>query len=502
MGRPHAHEALTDGAAKGHPAKSGAGGRKSSPSSLIADYAAACQFLGSLVDYERLVNLPESQEDLRLDRMRRLLDLLGDPAAGQRFIQVAGSKGKGSTCAVLSSVLGEMGFRVGMFTSPHLVTVRERIRFGGEPLAEHEFLHLVRKLANAVARLEDNGEAAPTFFEAILAMALLYFREQKADISILEVGLGGRLDATSVISPLVAVITNVSLDHTAILGDTLGQIAAEKAGIIKEEAVVVSSAQQPEVREVLLHTARRQRAILFLGNEDFFFRGREISPTSTRFDYFGLSHTWEGLQVSLAGSHQAENASTALAVLECLDELWGFPIEEEALRRGLNNVSWPGRFEVISWQPLVVLDGAHSPHSAQALKAALSAVFPGRKAVLVFGAGQDKEYREMAEILWPAAEAVIVTQSSHPRAVAPSRLAEQCRDLAENPSVFDDYRKAFQEALALVEEDGFVCVTGSLFLVGDIKAELEGLRAAQEGEEASLPSEQGPLPLFASSTVP
>jgi dihydrofolate synthase/folylpolyglutamate synthase len=360
------------------------------------------------------------------------------------------------------------------------VSIRERIRLGGTPLEEKDFVHLVRRLAPVVEKLEANGEQRPSFFEAFLAMALLYFRRQKVQVSILEVGLGGRLDATSVISPLVAVITNISRDHMAILGDTLVKITVEKAGIIKEEGVVVSCAQEPEVRDVLLQTARDKRAILFLGSEDFFVKGRAYTPTSTHFDYFGLNHTWEDLEVSLAGHHQAENAATALAVLECLDELWGFTVEEEAVRTGLKNVSWPGRLEVVSWQPLVVLDGAHNPRSAEALKAALGEVFPQRKVVLVFGTGQDKEYQEMAEVLWPAAESVIVTQSGHPRALEASRLAQQCSHLAGNLTVQSDYRQAFQDALLLADKDSLVCVAGSLFLVGDIKAQLEVAGAIQE----------------------
>jgi len=448
------------------------------------------------MDYEKVVSPPDHQEGFRLERMHRLLNLLGSPGKGKKFIQVAGTKGKGSVCAILSSVLEAADRRVGMFTSPHLVSVRERIQFNGSPVEEKDFVHLVRRLRPAVDKLEESGEEKPTFFEAILAMALLYFDQQQAEVSILEVGLGGRLDATSVISPLIAVITSISRDHTAILGETLEEIAGEKAGIIKEEALVVSSPQQPEVREVLLQTARSRRAILFLGNEDFFFKGQAYLPTSTRFDYFGLSHTWEGLEVSLAGPHQVENAATALAVLECLDELWGVRVKGEVVRRGLRNVCWPGRMEVASWHPLVVLDGAHNPHSAEALRNALREVFAGLELVLVFGSGQDKEYRKMAEILWPTAGTVIATQSNHPRALEAARLAEECGELANRLLVIPDYRKAFQEALSLADRDSLVCVSGSLFLVADIKTELGGMPLSlhRRGEEQ--------LPLFSPPAVP
>ena len=457
------------------PTSSEAASQRLPTPSDIVDFAGACRFLDSLVNYEVLSGPQNIDDEFKLERMRHFLRLLANPGKGQKFIHVAGTKGKGSTCAILGSVLREAGLRVGMFTSPHLVTIRERMRMGGEPVTEDEFVRLVKRLLPAIGKMESSEEAKPTFFEALFAMALLYFEQQKADVSILEVGLGGRLDVTNVVLPLVAVITNVSIDHTDVLGDTLAKIAAEKAGIIKEERVVVSSVQQPEVREVLLQTSRERRAILFLGNEDFFFQGRAFLPTSSSLDYFGLSHTWEGLEVSLAGRHQVENAATALAVLECLNELWGLPVDEEAVRKGLKNVSWPGRFEIACWQPLVVLDGAHNPHSAQALKAVLEEVLPRRKTVLVFGVGQPHLHKEMAEILWPVADVVIVTQSRHPRALEATTLAAECGNLANGLVITPDCRKAFHEALLLAGKDGLVCVAGSLYLVGNIKAELEGV---------------------------
>ena len=449
------------------------------------DYRAAIAYIIERSGYDRgFVANPFDAETVGLRRTAWLLDALGHPPARYPAVHVAGTKGKGSTAACVAAILRAAGRRVGLYTSPHLHTFRERIRLDGAPIAEDAFAALIGEIAPLNARLAqehpDWGEA--TAFEVATVLALLAFARSAVDVAVVEVGLGGRLDATNVLTPAVAVITTISLDHTAILGDTLAEIAAEKGGIIKPAVPVVSSPQRPEALAVLERLAAERGSPFSLAGRDWHFSG-----TPERFDLRGPWGGYRDLRVALAGRHQVENAATAVAACWALGQA-GIEVPEAAVRQGLAAVEWPGRLEVVRRAPTVVVDGAHNVDSAERLAVALREGFRWRRLTLVLGIARDKQVEEMLAVLAPLADHVVATASHHPRAAAPERIAAAAR-AAGGPDLpveeATSVAGALARALAGAAPDDLVCVTGSLYAVSEAREAL-GLASPATFEQELL----------------
>jgi len=422
--------------------------------------------------------------DLTLDRMRGLLRLLGDPHEGLRIVHVAGSKGKGSTSAMLASVLGRAGYRTGLFTSPHLSRIEERIQVDGQPVTAEELTAL---LADVRAVVEGAG-LRPTFFEIATALGFLHFRRRRCDAAVVEVGLGGRLDSTNVCRPAVAIITSISFDHTQVLGNRLASIAREKAGIVKPGRPVVSGATAPEARQVIEQVCRERGAPLRQLGVDFSYRyepGRETAGESipARVQFLApppRRRGWPVMELGLLGEHQAANAAVAIA---CVEELrgQGWHIPDAAVAAGLAGVRWPARLEVVQRRPLVVLDCAHNRASAAALVDALAASFPpagprGPHRYLIFAGSADKDLVGMFEVLAPHFRHAFLTRyANSPRAVPPEQLADLLGRVGGLPcTVCPTAPEAWHAARAAAGLDDLICVTGSVFLAGELRPLLTG----------------------------
>lgn len=400
---------------------------------------------------------------LGLERIRTLMALLGDPQKELRFVHVAGTNGKGSVCAMLSSILTRAGHRTGLYTSPHLLRVNERIRIDGADISDAELCELCALVKPAVDRMEADP---PTEFERITAMALLHFQRRRCDVVVLEVGLGGRLDSTNVIdAPDAAVITDLSLEHTQVLGSTLEAIAAEKAGIIKRGTRVVLSGQTLEVVQVV---RRRCEALgcPLLVTEPERVHAHACGLSGQTLDY----RTRQALRLRLSGVYQRRNAAAALDTVDVLREL-GYVIPEEAVYTGLAETVWPGRFEILQTSPLVIVDGAHNPAGVAELAESLLACLPGKKLTLLMGVMADKDYADMVRTMAPFARDFITVTPESERALPSQALAEQIRALTGLPvRSCGTVREGLALALAGKGPDDAVCAFGSLYQAGDVRA--------------------------------
>jgi dihydrofolate synthase/folylpolyglutamate synthase len=422
---------------------------------------------------------------LGLSNITALLAHLGNPHQGLRAVHIAGSNGKGSTAAFLTSILRQAGCRVGLYTSPHLIDFTERIQVDGAPVTEGRVARLTGRIQEAVGEMERSGElwadssafslakdtdrqkATITFFEFTTAMAFLHFREAQVDVAVLETGMGGRLDATNVIDPLLSLITPISLEHQQYLGRTLLQIAGEKAGIIKPGRPLLTTARQPRVIDLFRLKCRELGAPFYAYGKEF--RGRKAGLRL--MDFQGIRHRWASLRLGLAGSHQVLNASLALASAEILMEK-GFPISEDPVRKGLAGAKWPGRLELVGDSPPVLLDGAHNPGAAKVLKQALREEFPRRRLILVLGIMADKEIPKMMSTLIPLADLLILTRPQMDRAASLETLGKHASARGKPTRAVADVGNAVGEAMAEAGKDDLVVVTGSLFTVGEARAHL------------------------------
>jgi dihydrofolate synthase/folylpolyglutamate synthase len=451
-------------------------------------YEEALDFWYSRVNYEVRSAEPG---DLKLDRMRGLLKQLGDPHLRLRAVHVAGSKGKGSTSAMLAAILRQAGYHVGLFTSPHLSKVEERIQIDGVQITPAELTALMAEIQDAVKRYEakvsGDPQAAPTFFEIVTALGFLHFVRRRVDLAILEVGLGGRFDSTNVCLPLVSVITSISFDHTRQLGSTLDRIAGEKAGIIKPRVPIISGATAPEARRVIEATSTDRQAPLRQLGIDFDFRhepGREeaertILPGVEVSNLTGPAGKNAGptFQLRLFGAHQAANAALAVATVEEL-RAQGLRIPDAAVAAGLAGVSWPARMEVVRRRPMVVLDCAHNVASAEALVETLKTSFPPGKHWLIFAASNDKDLPGMFRALAPHfTHAFLTRYRNSPRGALPEQLAEMLASVAPLPcTAVASSDQALKAALEKAGPDDLICITGSVFLAGELRGELLGKR--------------------------
>ncbi len=443
------------------------------PTAVTQDaYAGVEDFLNRYANWERTGRFGRT---VKLDRMRNLLKALGNPeAAGYDTILVAGSKGKGSTAAMIQSILSRSGERVGLYTSPHVVSWSERIRINDEVIPPDRALALARELERTLDQSLALRAMEPSYFELTTAMAFMHFGREGCTVAVLEVGLGGRWDATNACEALVSVITPIGFEHEAILGHRLAEIAREKCGIIKKGGVVVSAPQREEAEAVIREVSFRQRARLFFSNECMRIKEIETLPRSQRFE---LESAWakaKDLEISLLGRHQLENASVAcLAVTKCR-ELRGRPVEPDDIRRGLYNLRLPGRVEIAGEHPLVVLDGAHSPESAQALASALSRHFSFKRFYMIFGMLRDKDPLKTLEPFRGKAERIWLTPVSSERSYAveelASKLGEGRSDNAPFPlEISASLHASLEKAIACADKEDLILVTGSLYLVGEAK---------------------------------
>lgn len=431
-------------------------------------YQAALDFLYTFVDYSLVRNFRNSPDTFDLGRMYSLVEALGNPQEKYPIIHVAGTKGKGSVSALCASALQEAGYRVGLYTSPHLDDFAERIQLDGQPIPHVELVRLVdenRSILQAIPRL--------TFFEITTALAFLYFAQQQATAAVIEVGLGGRLDATNVCKPRVAVITSLSYDHTALLGNTLAEIAGEKAGIIKAGVPVVLAPQQEEARLVVEKVAKERGSALVQVGRDYQFAALSHSLEGQSLKIWEGARTDEAtaaeLEISLLGAHQVENAATAYTTLQVMRQQ-GILIHEEQIRAGFKKTAWYGRFEVLRREPPVVIDCAHNRDSAEKLRKTVDQYFPGRPVVLVFGASEDKDIQGMLDELLPRTWQVVLVKSYHPRAADPEQLARLVQQAEKPVRIIPEVPDALHEALRMSEsqelENGpaLVLVTGSIFV--------------------------------------
>ena len=442
----------------------------------INDYRRAVDYLLGLVDHERQTPArPRQKRIYDLRRVSGFLEMLGNPQTAARTIHIAGTKGKGSTAAMVDSMLGAAGYRTGFYSSPHLHTFRERIRLNGEPVSEGEFTGLVRELAPVAERLERDTElGAVTLFEFMTAMAFQCFAQESVDFQVIEVGLGGRLDATNVVQPQVCAITSVSLDHMAILGDTVGEIAADKAGIIKEGAPVAMAPQCPEAEEVIYNVAQERCAPLVKVGKDITWQGCGI-------DFSGQSASVNGrlanyrVKIPLLGQYQQENAATAIAIVECLKEQ-GHQIAESAITEGMSKVAWPCRLEVLARGPAVVSDGAHNVYSMETMLAALREYFEYRRLIIVAGFSRDKSVAGMVSAMAPMAEVAVATRSRHPRSMSPAALAELMGECGiKEVQQVDKVADALELAREQAGPEDLILGTGSLFVAAEVREAVLGI---------------------------
>ena len=441
----------------------------------------ALAYLESLTNYER-IHQPDAMRRIRLERMHQLCKRLGSPQRRFRSILVAGTNGKGSICAMIYAILRQAGLRVGLYTSPHLEEVRERIRVNAE-LSKGGSDWITREdVAIAIDRvrsvIEDDarvvGKGAPTYFEVLTAAALWHFSQQAVEVAVLETGLGGRLDATNVVDQAISVFGPIGLDHTDVLGKDLVTIAREKAGIIKPRQAVISAAQQPAVAALLREAASQHGCRVLEYGRHLSAKIITHQPHGTQLGVYGLRGQYDDLVLPLLGRHQAENAALAIAAVESLSET-GIP--HSAVREGLARVHWPGRLEVVREQPLVVLDGAHNPHAALALRSTLEELWPRRAKHLLIGMSADKPVQQIAEILGPLASRVMCTTSRHPRACDPQRLAGHFTPYNHDVAVIPDPIDAYMYLLNTSGSDDVIVITGSLFLVGQLRAAVHHTQA-------------------------
>lgn len=464
----------TSGAQKkaGGGARPGAGAKRTK--ALFKSYEDALRFLDARVDLERARLTRQHRGKFKLDRMKALARQLGDPQDAMRVVHVAGTKGKGSVCAMVASCLEGCGYTVGLYTSPHLVDIRERVRINGEMITPDEFRACMEKVAAAATAVEGrHGEA--TYFELVTALGFVYFAKKAVDIAVIEVGLGGRLDATNIVRPDVAVVTQISYDHTAVLGDTLPEIAREKAGIFKACGAAITMPQAPGVVEAMREVASAAGAHLeVLGSEiDFSFRfesSADLGPHH-RVCVTTPRSGFEHFASPLPGEHQAYNCGLALAALDML-RARGIEMHEADVAHGLSCTHIEGRMEQVHDQPRIILDGAHNAASMSALVKTVGAHIPYDSMVMVFGCAVDKDIRGMLEQVDLGADKVIFTRSSsNPRAADPVELQRLFAEVSGKMSqVVPDLKDAINTAYRAVGKGDLILVAGSFYLVGEAKA--------------------------------
>ncbi len=440
------------------------------------DYESALAYIEQFIDYERSPDFSRQARFYNLNRISQLLDLLGNPHDKLKVVHVAGSKGKGSTAALIASVLTHAGYKTGLFTSPHLITPRERCRIDDKFISEAEVAYYIEKLKPAIETVSAFEFGRVSFFEIYTALAFTYFADKATDFAVIEVGLGGRLDATNVVSPVTSVITPIGLEHTAILGETHTEIASEKAEIIKQGCSVALAPQHPEARVIIEKMASERNAPI-VEVKDFVGRDRDIPvsqlvpnsdgiPIAQQFDVETDSERYSQLRLPLLGHHQYVNGTTAIAAIECLKQK-GYEISRDSVYAGFKNVQWHGRIQQVMSSPLVVLDGAHSPVSMNALCRAIRENFRYTKAIFIVSIMKDKDLTEIGEIVSKTADYVIATQvSENPRVLPAEKIQDAWSGIFNKITTCPIPELAIAKGLSSASPTDLICVTGSIYLVG------------------------------------
>ncbi len=405
-----------------------------------------------------------------LSKTNNLLKAFGNPHHNQHYIHIAGTNGKGSVGAILESILIEAGLKVGFYTSPHLVSFTERFRINRELITKDQAASLIREIYEVTSQKEP-----PTFFELTTAMTLIYFFRKDVDVSIIEAGMGGRLDATNVIDPMVSIITNIGLDHQHFLGDTIIDIAKEKGGIIKKGVDLVTAVDQPPVVKLFESLCKKKCAPFWRVGQHA--RYRRLS--SGLLGYYGLHNRFRNLELGLKGRFQDRNAALALLALEILKKK-GITVSEEALQRGLANPLWPGRVEEVSSHPTIILDGAHNPSAMRSLAQAIGNDFHFEKLILVLGIMEDKDIQHILAEIVPLAHRVIYTRPAYYRAANPQHIMDVAKEFKKDGEVNFPLSKAIERARDLADTKDLIVITGSLFTVGEAKSYLDPLHYPRE----------------------
>jgi dihydrofolate synthase/folylpolyglutamate synthase len=437
----------------------------------FASYQSAIRYLFEKTDYERCGRVSYNTTTFNLSRMEKLLSLLGNPHRKIRTVHIAGTKGKGSTATMLARMLEANGYKVGLYTSPHLVHLHERISVNSKMISEHEMLGLMNRIYRPVEKLAKTD--APTFFEIMTALAFMHFVDGKTDIAVIETGLGGRLDSTNLIKPEVVGITSLSMDHMQQLGNTIESIAREKAGIFKEGVPIITVRQHPSALDVLKEQAQAVKAPFCITGQDINFsyrfeNSREHGPHN-KICLTTANSKFEHLRVPLHGIHQAINCGLALALLDKLKDC-GFEIDNNKAIEGLNNVRMPGRMEMVCEDPRVMIDAAHNAASIEALIQAIGQSVPYDSMVIIFGCNSDKDIDGMLRQLQYGADKVIFTRSNSPRAVSPEELAERFVEISDKMfQTATSLGEALRLAKSAVSKEDLICITGSFYLIGEAK---------------------------------
>ena len=450
------------------------------------NYEAALAYIEAFIDYERSPDFSRQARLYNLNRISLLLKRLGNPHERLRVIHIAGSKGKGSTAALVASVLTDAGYKTGLFTSPHLITPRERCRIDGEPISEADVALYIDKIKPAIETVSTSEFGRVSFFEIYTALAFTYFADKATDFAVIEVGLGGRLDATNVVTPVATVITPIGLEHTAILGETYTEIAGEKAEIIKEGCPLALAPQHPEARAVFEKVANERKAPIVaaktrdaackpvssdVAQEHWVSTSQLVQdadglPIAQQFDVETDSERYSQLTIPLLGRHQFVNATTAIAAIECLKQK-GYIIPKNSIYAGFKNVQWHGRIQRIMSSPLVVLDGAHSAVSMEALCLTLRESFRYTRVIFIVSLMKDKSLKAIGDIVSKTADTVIATQvSENPRVMTAEAIQDAWSGTCEKITICPNPEKAIAGALASASPTDLICITGSLYLVG------------------------------------
>jgi dihydrofolate synthase/folylpolyglutamate synthase len=430
------------------------------------NYSQAEEYLNSFVNYEQIPGITYAQPGYSLRHVEELLNRMGNPQLTARTIHIAGTKGKGSVAAMIAQVLSSSGYKTGLYTSPHFHTLRERISIDGSLISEAEFAAAMAEVKPFIESMrQDAAFRQLTYFEALTALTFAFFQKKQVDFQVLEVGLGGRLDATNVARPVVCIITSISLDHTQILGNSLEEIAREKAGIIKSGCWVVISPQPEEAASVISDICREKEAKVVQV-------GKDVTWHKISGDLHHQSLVIEGrtskyqVSIPLLGDFQLENAATAVAALEILSSA-GFAISTADITQGLAQVKWPGRFQILQQHPTVLIDGAHNVASMKRLVNNINAYFTHKRIFLVFGTSCDKDIPGIISELVPLSPQVIVTKVSHSRAAPLSTLVAEFTKRGIEPETEETVTEAISRALSLAGRTDIICVTGSLFVVAE-----------------------------------
>ena len=450
------------------------------------DYEAALAYIEAFIDYERSPDFSRQARLYNLNRISLLLQQLGNPHDKLQIIHIAGSKGKGSTAALIASVMTHAGYKTGLFTSPHLITPRERCRIDNALISEAEIALYMDKIKPAIEAVSASEFGRVSFFEIYTALAFFYFADKATDFAVIEVGLGGRLDATNIVTPVTTVITPIGLEHTAILGETYAEIAAEKAEIIKEGCSIALAPQHPEARVVFEKVANERNAPIVetkiydaackpascdvepnhRGATSQLVQNTDGVPVAQQFDVETDAESYPQLTMPLLGHHQFVNASTAIAAIECLKQT-GYSIPKTSVYAGFKNVKWHGRIQQIMASPLVILDGAHSPVSMEALCQTLRESFRYDQAIFIVSMMKDKNLTTIGNIVSNTADTVMATEvSDNPRVASAETIREAWAGVCKKITACPNPEKAIGQALASASSTDLICITGSLYLVG------------------------------------